>query len=151
MADIVDPATRSRMMSAIRGADTRPELLVRRHLHAAGFRFRLHARELRGRPDVVMPRWNAAVFVHGCFWHRHTGCRYATTPATRPDFWREKFDRNMQRDAATLATLEDEGWRVATVWECALRREPAETLEALAAWIGSGAPSCEFGAPITPP
>ncbi|WP_312218746.1 very short patch repair endonuclease [Brevundimonas sp.] len=147
MADIVDPATRSRMMSGIRGADTRPELLVRRHLHAAGFRFRLHARALRGRPDLVLPRWKAAIFVHGCFWHRHPGCRYATTPATRPEFWREKFERNLQRDAAVRVALEDEGWRVATVWECALRRDPAQTLDALAAWIRSGAPSAEFGTP----
>ncbi|MBD3574033.1 DNA mismatch endonuclease Vsr [Brevundimonas diminuta] len=151
MADIVDPATRSRMMSGIRGADTRPELLVRRHLHAAGFRFRLHARALRGRPDLVLPRWKAAVFVHGCFWHRHAGCRYATTPATRPDFWREKFERNLERDAAVRVALEEEGWRVATVWECALRREPAQTLDALAAWIRSGAPGAEFGTPFTSP
>jgi len=135
------------MMSGIRGADTRPELLVRRHLHAAGFRFRLHARALRGRPDLVLPRWKAAIFVHGCFWHRHPGCRYATTPATRPEFWREKFERNLQRDAAVRVALEDEGWRVATVWECALRRDPAQTLDALAAWIRSGAPSAEFGTP----
>jgi DNA mismatch endonuclease (patch repair protein) len=151
MADIVDPATRSRMMSGIRSVDTRPELLVRRHLHAAGFRFRLHARALRGRPDLVLPRWKAAVFVHGCFWHRHPGCRYATTPATRPDFWREKFERNLERDAAVRVALEEEGWRVATVWECALRREPAQTLDALAAWIRSGAPGAEFGTPFTPP
>jgi DNA mismatch endonuclease, patch repair protein len=116
--DIVDRATRSRMMSGIRGRNTAPEMLVRRALHAAGLRFRLHRKDLPGSPDVVLPRHNAVVFVHGCFWHRHPGCRFATTPATRPEFWRKKFDGNVERDVRQRRALRKLGWRVFTVWEC---------------------------------
>lgn len=136
MVDIVDPATRSRMMAEIRGRDTKPEIAVRRALHALGFRFRLHDRRLPGRPDLVLPRYRVAIFVHGCFWHRHAGCRFATTPATRPDFWQQKFDANVTRDAQQKETLIASGWRVATVWECALRGDSrVEWAEALARWI----------------
>ena len=138
MADVVDQATRSRMMAGIRGRDTKPEWALRRGLHASGFRYRLHVRGLPGRPDLVFPRWNAVCLVHGCFWHRHPGCRYAANPATRPDFWQAKFAANVLRDQRNRRALLDEGWRVAVVWECALRgsRTP-ETVEALARWLRS--------------
>lgn len=122
MTDIVDQQTRSRMMSGIRGKNTKPELALRRALHARGFRFRLHSGKVHGRPDLVLPKHRAVVFVHGCFWHRHEGCRYATVPATRPEFWRAKFDANAARDCAVRTSLLQDGWRVATVWECALRK-----------------------------
>ena len=117
MADVVDRATRSRMMSAIRGRDTRPELEVRRLLHREGLRFRLHA-ALPGKPDLVFPKYEAVVFVHGCFWHRHPNCRYATTPASNEEFWQAKFNANVARDKRVLARLRREGWRVFTVWAC---------------------------------
>ena len=117
MADVVDRATRSRMMSAIRGRDTRPELEVRRLLHREGLRFRLHA-ALPGKPDLVFPQYEAVVFVHGCFWHRHPNCRYATTPASNQEFWQAKFNANVARDKRVVARLRREGWRVFTVWAC---------------------------------
>jgi DNA mismatch endonuclease (patch repair protein) len=116
--DVVDRATRSRMMSGIRGKDTKPELLVRRALHASGLRFRLHRKDLPGKPDIVLPRYQAAVLVHGCFWHRHTGCRYATTPSTNTAFWQNKLDGNAERDARQLRELRRLGWRTFVVWEC---------------------------------
>lgn len=110
------------MMAGIKGADTKPERDLRLALHARGLRYRLQAKNLAGRPDLVFPRHRAVVFVHGCFWHRHAGCRYATLPATRPDFWQTKFAANVLRDERVRAELLQDGWRVATVWECALRR-----------------------------
>ncbi len=124
--DIVDTKTRSRMMSGIGGKDTKPELLLRRGLHARGFRFRLHDKRLPGKPDLVLPKFKAAIFVHGCFWHRHEGCRYATTPSTRPEFWAEKFATNLERDARNEAAVRDLGWRIAIVWECSLKRPVRE-------------------------
>jgi DNA mismatch endonuclease (patch repair protein) len=102
---------------------------------------------LSGSPDLVLPRWQAVVFVHGCFWHRHLGCRYATTPSTRPEFWQAKFEVNVARDIAVRATLLAEGWRVATVWECALRKPERVDLAAdlLAAWLRGDAPEFEIG------
>ncbi len=130
MTDIVDQQTRSRMMSGIRGKNTKPELALRRALHARGFRFRLHSGKVHGRPDLVLPKHRAVVFVHGCFWHRHEGCRYCTTPSTRPEFWRAKFGANVARDSAVRRTLLADGWRVATVWECALRK-PEKVISAI--------------------
>jgi DNA mismatch endonuclease (patch repair protein) len=118
MADIVDKAQRSRMMAAITGKNTKPERLVRSHLHRAGLRFRLHARGLPGRPDIVLPRWHAVVFVHGCFWHRHGGCRRATTPSSNRRFWNRKFRENVERDRRNLTVLRRAGWRVYVIWEC---------------------------------
>lgn len=123
MADIVDAATRSRMMAGIRGKDTKPELTVRRILHAAGLRFRLHRRDLPGHPDLVLPRYRAAVFVHGCFWHNHD-CYLFKWPSSRPDFWREKLTKNRQRDAAAVVALHESGWRTLVIWECALKSRP---------------------------
>jgi DNA mismatch endonuclease (patch repair protein) len=147
MADIVDAATRSRMMAGIRRRDTRIELAVRRALHARGFRYRLDVRTLPGRPDIVLPRWNAVVLVHGCFWHAHD-CGLCRIPATRPEFWREKLDRNAGRDQQNLLDLHGGGWRVATVWECALRGRGQTAIEGVAdrlsEWLASGEPSLEI-------
>lgn len=140
MPDVVDQATRSRMMSGIRGSKTKPEMTVRRSLHRAGFRYRVNARDLPGRPDIVLPRYRAVIFVHGCFWHRHGGCRFTTTPATRASFWAEKFAANVRRDREALDALTASGWRVATVWECATRSWSDAEIEALAVWIRSDAP-----------
>lgn len=138
MADVVDLPTRSRMMAGIRGANTKPELLLRRALHRHGFRFRLHDDRLLGRPDLVLPRYRAVIFVHGCFWHRHQGCHWCTTPATNVDFWSTKFRSNVERDSRAVLSLRDDGWRVATVWECAFRREEqATTVAELSEWLRS--------------
>lgn len=120
MTDVVDRATRSRMMSGIRGRDTKPEIIVRKYLHAAGLRFRLAPKNLPGKPDIVLSKYRTVVFVHGCFWHRHDGCKYAAVPATNPAFWRKKFEDNVARDLRVRTLLEALGWRVIVVWECAL-------------------------------
>ena len=121
---LIDPvdATRSRIMRAVRQAHTTPELIVRKLLHGLGLRFRLQGRGLPGTPDIILPKYRTAIFVHGCFWHRHASCSKATTPKTRADFWREKFDRNILRDKEAEQALADAGWRVLTVWECETRR-----------------------------
>ena len=142
MVDIVDKATRSRMMAGIRGRDTKPEMLLRKALHRRGFRFRLHARDAPGRPDLLLPRYRAAIFVHGCFWHRHIGCRYATTPATNPEFWQRKFDSNVERDQRDLKALEAAGWRVAIAWECGFKSIGRDAMaDILAGWLTS---DCAF-------
>lgn len=122
MVDVVDKQTRSRMMSGIRGTNTKPEMVLRRALHARGFRFLLHDKRLPGKPDIVLPKWRVVIEVRGCFWHRHHGCPKATMPATRADFWQEKFNANVRRDGANAESLLAAGWRVLIVWECALAR-----------------------------
>ncbi|ONF46185.1 very short patch repair endonuclease [Methylobacterium radiotolerans] len=112
---------RRKLMSRFRGKNTEPELLVRRALHAAGLRFRLHRRDLPGTPDIVLPRHKFAIFVHGCFWHHHEGCSVGKIPATKSDFWREKFNRNKERDRANEEALVELGWEVKTIWECEAR------------------------------
>ncbi len=128
MADIVDKATRSRMMSGIKGKNTKPELIVRRALHRAGYRFRLHRKDLPGKPDIVLPRYRIAIFVHGCFWHRHD-CKYFKWPKTRPEFWREKINRNVERDREKITLLEKMRWKVRIVWECETRNSTFSTDE----------------------
>ena len=118
MADIVDKATRSRMMAGIRGRDTKPELRVRHFLHRRGLRFRLHRADLPGRPDLVFPKYRTVVFVHGCFWHQHPGCRYAYMPRANRKFWQAKLGGNAERDRRQAEELRRSGWRVLTVWEC---------------------------------
>jgi DNA mismatch endonuclease (patch repair protein) len=118
--DIVSPEVRSRMMSGIRGKDTQPELVVRSLVHRLGLRFRLHDKALPGRPDIVLRKHRTVIFVHGCFWHRHT-CGLAAVPRTRPEFWAAKFEGNVRRDARNKAALEALGWRVVEVWECEVR------------------------------
>ncbi len=135
MVDVVDPTKRSSMMAGIRGRDTKPEMVLRHALHALGFRYRLHVRKLPGKPDLVFPKFRAAVFVNGCFWHRHEGCRFTTTPATRPDFWKDKFEGNVARDRRNVLALMDLGWRVAIVWECALRKDADAVAIELSKWL----------------
>ncbi|WP_045688828.1 very short patch repair endonuclease [Hymenobacter sp. AT01-02] len=132
MADVHSTATRSYNMSQIKGKDTKPELVVRQYLHGQGLRFRLHQKELPGKPDIVLPRYRTAVFVHGCFWHGHEGCRYFVTPKTRTDFWMNKIGRNVANDLKQQAELATLGWKVVTIWECELKtHRRQETLAAL--------------------
>jgi len=134
--DIVDKATRSRMMAKVGARHTAPEVTLRKALHRRGFRFRLHVRTLPGRPDIVLPRWNVAIQVHGCFWHRHERCQFTTTPATRREFWQAKFAANTRRDELALAALRRAGWRTAVIWECGLRPRANEPLvNELECWI----------------
>jgi DNA mismatch endonuclease (patch repair protein) len=128
MADIVDRATRSRMMSGIRAKNTKPELSVRRYLHKKGFRYRLHVRSLPGAPDLVLPRFHAVILVHGCFWHAHKGCRYAYRPKSNTTFWEKKLAGNVARDHRVRRALTSGGWRVLTVWECATSDEHLDRL-----------------------
>ena len=134
MSDKLTPQQRSHCMSRIRGKDTKPEILVRRGLHALGFRFRLQDRKLPGRPDIVLPKYGVAIMVNGCFWHGHKGCRYATKPKSNVEFWQTKIQRNQHRDEVTSAHLEALGWHVITIWECELRSPDAlqTRLESLA-------------------
>ena len=118
MADTLSPAERSQLMSRIRAKDTKPELVVRRLLHAMGYRFRLHRRDLPGSPDIVLPRHGVCIFVHGCFWHLHRNCKSARIPKTKRAWWRKKLEGNAARDKRHAAALRRLGWRVLTVWEC---------------------------------
>lgn len=138
MADTLTSERRSWNMSRIRGRNTGPELRLRSLLHRAGFRFRLHAKRLPGRPDVVLPKYRTAIFVHGCFWHRHPDCRNATMPSTRREFWQEKFDGNVTRDARNRAALEEAGWTVITVWECELKADAESVVRRLADELRGG-------------
>lgn len=119
--DTLTKERRSWNMSQIRGKDTKPELLVRSLLHRMGCRFRLHRSDLPGKPDIVLPKYRTIIFVHGCFWHRHKGCKYAYEPKSRKGFWRKKFERNVERHREVAANLGALGWRVLVVWECQLR------------------------------
>lgn len=134
-------------MSGIRGKDTRPEMIVRKALHSAGFRYRLHDKRLPGKPDLVFPKYRATVFVHGCFRHGHD-CHLFRLPATRTDFWREKIARNVERDRQAANQLKATGWRVGTVWECALkgktRLEVKDILGILASWLHEGSGDLEI-------
>jgi len=141
MPDIVTPETRSRMMSGIRGTNTKPELVLRKGLHAMGFRFRLHDRALPGKPDLVFSGRRAVLFAHGCFWHGHD-CHLFKWPSSREDFWLAKIRRNQASDATSVEQLEAAGWRVGIVWECALKGRTRLPLEAVLAqcadWLRSG-------------
>lgn len=135
--DAIDPA-RSRNMSRIRAKDTKPELLIRRGLHGRGFRFRLHSRNLPGKPDLVLRKYNAVVFVHGCFWHRHE-CALFKWPKRRHDYWRDKLQTNVRRDAQVASELSKSGWRILHIWECSVkgpyRIGIAAVLERAAEWL----------------
>lgn len=139
MADVVSPEVRSRMMSGIRGKNTKPELTIRSALHRAGFRFRIHA-GLLGKPDLVFPKWHAVLFVHGCFWHGH-GCSLFKWPNSRPEFWRTKISGNIARDERHVEQLLASGWRVGVVWECALkgpgRLDSLSAIERCIEWLRS--------------
>lgn len=138
MADVMSRDRRSALMSRIRARDTGPELRIRHYLWRAGFRYQLCRKDLPGRPDLVLPRWHAVVFVHGCFWHRHAGCPYFRLPKTRTGFWDGKLQKNHDRDIATITTLLRAGWRVAVVWECAVRKDGDMAGKKLARWIKGG-------------
>ncbi|MCK1513033.1 DNA mismatch endonuclease Vsr [Bradyrhizobium sp. 190] len=147
MADVVTPEVRSRMMSGIRSTNTRPELIIRRGLHGIGFRYRLHAASLPGKPDLVFPRYGAVIFVHGCFWHGHD-CHLFKWPSSRIDFWKQKISRNQVVDARNEAAVAEKGWRYAVVWECALkgryRRPQTDVIRDCAGWLRSRKPHLEI-------
>lgn len=135
MADVVTAADRSRMMAGIGSSNTKPEIVLRRALHALGFRFRLHDRKLPGTPDIVLPRYRAVVFVHGCFWHGHD-CHLFKWPSTRPDFWKSKISKNREIDDRATQKLVAAGWRQAVVWECAIKGRTRVPLDEIASSIG---------------
>ncbi len=128
MTDTVSPEIRHKIMSRIRSKDTAPELAVRKWLHAHGYRFRLHRKDLPGCPDIVLPKWKTAIFVHGCFWHRHPGCGRSTTPETNVEFWEKKFAANVERDTTSIKALGELGWKVIVVWECEVRKKESDLL-----------------------
>jgi DNA mismatch endonuclease (patch repair protein) len=121
LADIVDPLKRSEIMSGIRAKDTKPELVVRRLLHRLGYRFRLHRKDLPGKPDIVLPKWNTVVFVHGCFWHGHENCPLFRLPKSKSAFWADKISANQRRDDIVKSELSSKDWRIVEVWECAIK------------------------------
>lgn len=127
MTDVLTIEQRQLNMRSIKSKDTKPEIILRKALFAEGFRYRLHRKDLPGKPDLVFPRYNAVIFVHGCFWHRH-GCKYTSTPSTRVDFWEKKFRENVERDRKNVDELMQMGWRVYIVWECAIKKTGAERL-----------------------
>jgi DNA mismatch endonuclease (patch repair protein) len=137
MADVHEPEVRSYNMSRIQAKDTKPEMLVRKFLHSNGFRYRLHVKDLPGKPDLVLPKYNSVIFVHGCFWHAHAGCEYFTIPKTRTNWWKEKLYGNKERDEKNIEKLKEDGWNVIVVWECELKpNKRKETLEKLTLQLG---------------
>ena len=114
---------RSRNMSAIKSKNTKPEIKVRKVLHSMGYRFRLHAKDLPGSPDIVLPKYKTVIFIHGCFWHRHENCKYASTPKTRQEFWEAKFRENINRDKLNQDNLSSKGWKIIIIWECEIRNK----------------------------
>ena len=132
------------MMSRIGTKDTKPEIMVRKGLHRLGFRYRLHTKDLPGKPDIVLPKHRAVIFIHGCFWHGHQGCHYFRIPKTNTNFWQAKIERNRERDAAVRQRLVESGWRVLTVWECATRQVSEDFLiPVIANWLAG--PEVEAG------
>jgi DNA mismatch endonuclease (patch repair protein) len=121
MADVHDKATRSYNMSQIRSRNTKPEMLVRKFLHAQGFRFKLHDKKLPGKPDIVLPKYKTVIFIHGCFWHGHKDCRYFVVPKTRTDWWLNKINSNIVNDTKAVKALRKDGWRIINLWECNLK------------------------------
>lgn len=138
VTDTIDTDKRSEIMSRIRSRDTKPEMIVRRIAHRLGFRFRLHVKDMPGSPDLVFPRHRAVIMVHGCFWHRHPGCRRASTPKTRKTYWEGKFQGNVVRDRRSQDALTDLGWRVMVIWECETRDQEAVAAR-IRSFLGGGA------------
>jgi DNA mismatch endonuclease (patch repair protein) len=146
MTDVVDTTTRSRMMAGIRSKNTTPELLIRRNLHRLGFRFRLHDKRLPGKPDLLLPKYKAVIFVHGCFWHGHD-CSAFKWPATRAEFWRSKIERNRENDMRHVRELHEMGWRICIIWECSVRKSGGDILaEHIARWLAGTAHTLEIPA-----
>ena len=129
MADIVSPEKRSQNMSAIRSKNTQPEVYLRKLLFAQGYRYRIADKSVPGHPDIFLRKYNTAIFVNGCFWHRHPGCKFAYTPKSRVEFWQKKFDDNVRRDSVVKAELLEPGIKLLTVWECAIRRMQRDKIE----------------------
>lgn len=129
MSDKLTPEKRSWNMSRIKGKDTKIEVEVRKYLFSKGYRFRKNDNRYPGKPDIVLPKYHVAIFVHGCFWHRHEGCKDATTPKTRTEFWLEKFDKNVKNDQIKQEKLRELGWKVIVIWECELKRSFQETMD----------------------
>ena len=123
MADVHNKETRSYNMSMVKGKNTKPEMLVRKFLHAQGFRFRLHAKNLAGKPDIILPKYKTIIFVNGCFWHGHKDCKYFTEPKTNTDFWLKKINGNISNDRKVINVLKKEGWKIIVVWECKLKKD----------------------------
>lgn len=147
MTDVHSPAIRSKNMAAIKGKDTKPEMKIRKMLHAAGFRYRLHVRDLPGKPDLVLPKYEAVIFVHGCFWHMHN-CNQFKLPKSNQEFWINKLSRNKNNDQLHQAALISAGWRVCTIWECALKGPkklaPEEIQTLLSSWLLKPKPTLEI-------
>jgi len=138
MADVFDRGRRSDIMRQIRSSDTQPELVVRSYLHRAGFRFRLHAKQLPGKPDIVLPRLKTVIEVHGCLWHGHKNCRRGRRPKSNIDYWNRKIDGNIARDTANAKLLRKIGWRRLVVWECGIISKPEPTMRRLISWLNRG-------------
>lgn len=139
MTDVHDKATRSYNMSMVKGKDTKPEMTVRRFLHANGLRYRLHVKDLPGKPDIVLPKYKTIVLVNGCFWHGHEGCKRSMLPKTRTEWWKKKIDLNVDNDRKSITKLKQEGWNIIIIWECNLNAFTAlETLKSLLNGIRSG-------------
>lgn len=131
MADVHSKAVRSYNMSRIRGKDTKPELIVRKFLYASGFRYRLHDKRLPGKPDIVLPKYKTVIFINGCFWHGHKGCRYFVVPKTRTQWWLDKIERNQTNETKNFSFLKKSGWKVIRIWECDLKKKPDRVLASL--------------------
>lgn len=147
MADIVSPSVRSRMMSGIKSKNTRPEMLIRRQLHGMGFRYRLHSKHLPGKPDIIFPKYHAVIFIHGCFWHGHD-CSLFKWPSSNTEFWKNKINSNRERDIRNKQKLQASSWRVAIVWECAIRKSgncDKGLAQNLADWLASNSDYLEIG------
>lgn len=121
--DVYDAEKRSAVMRAVKSRNTKPEIKVRQLLHRAGYRYRLHRKDLPGKPDIVFPSRRAVIFVHGCFWHQHAGCPHADRPASNNDYWTKKLNRNMERDRANISTLKSDGWKTLVLWECEIKKD----------------------------
>jgi DNA mismatch endonuclease (patch repair protein) len=141
MSDVVNKITRSRMMAGIKGKDTQPELIIRKRLHALGFRYNLHDTKLPGKPDLVFPKYKAVIFVNGCFWHGHN-CYLFKWPSSNDDFWQKKITRTIEKDKENISQLENSGWRILQIWECAIkgreRRSISEVILLTSNWLKSG-------------
>lgn len=147
LIDTVDKKTRSRMMSGIRSKNTKPEILVRKALYHAGYRYRLETKIQKIKPDLVLTKQKIAIFINGCFWHHHNGCKLGYTPKSKLEFWENKFEKNIERDRRTILELKKLGWRVAIIWECATRKEIIfkQTIKSLLSWIQSEVNEFESG------